>query len=188
MRVPSAAAPVLNIREGQQPLNAPGYFAVAEASAAGTSLRPVFVGRSDGLGDPRWDAPLLTMGRGAAADIGAPVFTLDGRLAGLLTSSEGEAALVPAAVVLAPWTSCSGTGSRHRATSASSRSRWTRCWRPQLACSSGAAIAAVHADGPAAGSSFPGDVITAVNGQPVRYARRPAPARRAHARRHHDSR
>ena len=57
-------------------------------------MRPVFVGRSDSIGDPRWDTPLLTMGRGAAADIGAPVFTLDGRLAGLLTSTDGEPALV----------------------------------------------------------------------------------------------
>ena len=40
------------------------------------------------------------MGRGAASDVGAPVFTLEGRLAGVLTSSDGEPVLVPADVVM----------------------------------------------------------------------------------------
>lgn len=168
VRVPPASAPVLSIREGQQPLSAPGYLAVAEAHAAGTSLRPVFVGRSDGIGDPRWDTALLTMGRGAAADIGAPVFTLDGRLAGIVTSTEGEPALVPAEVVLASVDQLLGgsvttTGDIGIATQAIDQ-----LLAAATGVASGAAVAAVRADGAAAQIVVPGDVVTAVNGQPIR--------------------
>lgn len=168
VRVPPAQAPVLSIREGQLPLNAPGYLAVAEASAAGTSLRPVFVGRSDGLGDPRWDTPLLTMGRSAAADLGAPVFTLDGRLAGLLTSTDGEPALVPAAVVLATVDQlllAGGVPSGDIGIVTQAVDPWLEA---ATGASAGAAVAAVAADGPAGLVMLPGDVITAVNGQPMR--------------------
>jgi serine protease Do len=168
VRVPPAQAPVLSIREGQLPLNAPGYVAVAEASAAGTSLRPVFVGRSDGIGDPRWDPPLLTMGRSAAADLGAPVFTLDGRLAGLLTSTDGETALVPAAVVLATVDQlllAGGVRSGDIGIVTQAVDPWLEA---ATGASDGAAVAAVAADGPAGLVILPGDVITAVNGQPVR--------------------
>jgi serine protease Do len=167
VRVPPASAPVLSIREGQQPLNAPGYLAVAEAHAAGTSLRPVFVGRSDAIGDPRWDTALLTMGRGAAADLGAPVFTLDGRLAGIVTSTEGGPALVPAEVVLASVDQLlSGS-----VTTTGDIGITTQVIDQPLAAAtgtaSGAAVAAVHPDGPAAQAVLPGDVVTAVNGQAV---------------------
>jgi serine protease Do len=171
VRVPAVPAPVLTIREGQQPLTAPGYVAVAEASEAGTSLRPIFVGRSDGLGDPRWDTPLLTVGRGAAADIGAPVFTLDGRLAGLVTSVDLEPAVIPAAVVLATVDRLLTAG----APPAGDIGVVTQALDPMLEAatgvSAGAAIAAVSADGPAAQSFVPGDVVTAVNGQPIRSPR-----------------
>lgn len=168
VRVPSVPAPVLTVREGQQPLSAPGYLAVAEASEAGTSLRPIFVGRSDGLGDPRWDGPLLTVGRGAAGDLGAPVFTLDGRLAGLVTAADGQPAVIPAAVVLATVDQLL----KHGAPPAGDIGVIVQSLDPLLEAvtgvSAGAAIAAVRADGPAAASFVPGDVVTAVNGQPIR--------------------
>ena len=141
---------------------------MTEASAAGTSVRPVFVGRSDSIGDPRWDTPLLTMGRGAVADIGAPVFTLEGRLAGLLTASEGEPALVPAEVVMASVDQLLRDGPPPTG----DIGVVTQAVDPVLAAATGvaagAAVAAVNADGPAARVFAPGDIITAVNGQLVR--------------------
>ncbi|AMY07598.1 putative periplasmic serine endoprotease DegP-like precursor [Luteitalea pratensis] len=168
VRIPSARAPVLNIREGQQALPAPGYVAVAEASAAGTSVRPIFVGRSDSIGDPRWDTPLLTMGRGAVADIGAPVFTLEGRLAGLLTSSEGEPALVPAEVVMSSVDQLLRDGPPHTGEIGVVTQAVDSVLAAATGAAAGAAVAAVRADGPAAQVFAPGDVITAVNGQLVR--------------------
>ena len=168
VRVPSTAAPVISIREGVQPLTTPGYVAVAEASRAGTSLRPIFVGRSDGVGDPRWDTPLLTIGRGAAGDVGAPVFMLDGRLAGLLTSAEGEPALVPAQVVL----SIVDQLLRGSVPPPGDIGIATQALDPALAevtgVGAGAVVASVHPDGAATEALAPGDVVTAVNGQPVR--------------------
>ncbi|MGV3516490.1 PDZ domain-containing protein [Luteitalea sp.] len=168
VRVPPQTAPMLSIREGQQPLPAPGYLAVAEATGAGTSVRPVFVGRSDGVGDPRWDTPLLTLGRGAAADIGAPVFTLDGRFAGMVTATDGEPALIPADVVLASVDQLL----RGAVTTTGDIGVATQPLDQALAratgASFGAVVAAVDTESPAAQTIAPGDVITAVNGQPIR--------------------
>jgi len=168
VRVPALAAPVLGIREGRQPLVTPNYVGVSDASATGTSVRPAFVGRSDAITDPRWDTPLLTLGRGVAADIGAPVFTLDARLAGLLTATEGEPALVPAEVVMALVDQLL----RDAPPPAGDIGVVTQALDATLVAAtgatSGAAVAAVNADGPAAQVLAPGDVITAVNGEPMR--------------------
>ena len=167
VRVPAVPAPVLTIREGQQPLTTPGYLAVTEASESGTSLRPIFVGRSDGLTDPRWDSPLISVGRSAATDLSAPVFTLDGRLAGLVTTTDSEPALVPAAVVLATVDQLLGSGP----VQPGDIGIVTQAMDPQLAAATGvatgAAIVSVQRDGPAT-AFFSGDVVTAVNGLPVR--------------------
>ena len=168
VRVPSGPAPVLSIREGEQPLAAPGYVGVAEASPAGTSVRPVFVGRSDSVGDPRWDSPLLTVGRGAVTDIGAPLFTLDGRLAGLLTSTEGEPAVVPAEVVMASVDRLLSAGPAPIGDIGVVTQPLDLLLATATGARTGAVVAAVSADGPAAAVFAPGDVITAINGQLVR--------------------
>lgn len=168
VRVPSSSAPVLSIREGVQPLATPGYVVVSEASLAGASLRPVFVGRSDSLGDPRWDTPLFTMGRGAAGDVGAPVFLLDGRLAGVLTSTEGEPTLIPAQVVLTAVDQMLRGGLTTQGDIGVAAQPVDHVLARVTGIRAGAAVAAVRSEGPAAGVLSPGDVITAVNGQPVR--------------------
>lgn len=170
VRVPTSKAPVLAVREGQQPLSAPGYVVVAEADAGGPSLRPHFIGRSDGLGDPRWDGPLLSLGRSAGGNQGAPVFSLDGRLVGLVTMAGREPAVVPATVLLA------AVDPLLRGTSAPQGDLGivAQSVDPHLAAATGAqagaAVVTVRADGPAAGRLVPGDVVTAVGGQPLRFA------------------
>ncbi len=168
VRVPSTSAPVLSIREGVQPLPSPGYVVGAEASMAGAARRPVFVGRSDSLGDPRWDTPLFTMGRGAAGDIGAPVFLLDGRLAGVLTATDGEPTLVPAQIVLATVDQLLRGGMPAPGDIGVATQAVDQVLAGLTGVRTGAAVAAVRSEGPAAGVLAPGDVITAVNGQPVR--------------------
>ncbi len=168
LRTPTSAAPVLSVREGQQPLATPGYVAVAEASAAGSALRPVFVGRSDGIGDPRWDVPLLTLGRGAAGDAGAPVFTLDGRFAGLVATTDAESTLIPGPAVLALADQLLRGGVPATGDIGVTTQLLDDVLAAATGVSAGAAIAAVDPDGPAANVLAPGDVVTAVNGQPMR--------------------
>jgi serine protease Do len=141
---------------------------VSEASAGGASVRPVFVGRSDSVGDPRWDTPLLTVGRGAAADMGAPMFTLEGRLAGLLTATDAGPALVPAEVVMASVDQLLRDGPPPTGDIGVITQAVDAVLASATGVTSGAAVAAVDADGPAAQLLVPGDVITAVNGQSVR--------------------
>lgn len=167
VRVPSARAQVLSVREGQQLLAAPGYVAVAEASGSGPSLRPIFVGRSDALADPRWDGTLLSIGRGASGDIGAPVFTLEGRLAGWLASTDDEPALVPAEIILASVDRMLRGGVAPTGDIGIAAQTLDARMAAATGVSSGAAVAAVSADGPGAGVVTPGEVITAVNGVPV---------------------
>jgi S1-C subfamily serine protease len=168
VRVPAVAAPVLNVREGMQPPVTPGYVAVAEATGAGAALRPVFIGRSDGTSDPRWDSPLFTMGRGAVGDIGAPVFMLDGRLAGLLTSSDGEPALIPAQVVVAAVDRLLRGETAARGDLGVTTQALDDALSAATGVVTGAAVVAVDGNGPAASALVPGDVVTAIDGQPVR--------------------
>ncbi len=168
VRVPQSSAPVLGVREGTQPLIAPGYVVVAEASPAGTSLRPVFIGRSDSVSDLRWDSPLLTIGRGVAGDVGAPVFLLDGRLAGLVTTTDGEPSLIPAQLVLAVVDGLLRSGAQPQGDIGVATQAVDAALAAATGVRSGAAIAAVAAEGPSARVLVPGDVVTAVGGQPVR--------------------
>lgn len=169
VRIPAQPAQVLGMREGTTPLPAPGYVAMASASQGGVALQPLFVGRSDAQADPRWDVPLVTLGPGIQADGGAPVFTLDGRLAGLTMPTDtgpgvvlvpSEALMTAVDEIFAGATVSSGDigvatqpldGRAARATGAPA----------------GAVVSFVEDGGPALDQLWVGDVITAVNGQPI---------------------
>jgi serine protease Do len=129
----------------------------------------VFVGRSDGLGDPRWDGQLLSLGRGASGDEGAPVFTLDGRLVGLVTIADREPAVVPASPLLALVDPLlRGATSPPGDIGVTVQDLDARL-AAATGVQAGAAVVTVRPDGPAAGRLVPGDVITTVNGQPMRH-------------------
>ncbi|HTV03336.1 MAG TPA: PDZ domain-containing protein [Luteitalea sp.] len=166
VRVPAAPAPVLNVRDGAQPLGAPGYIAVAEASRSGPSLRPVYVGRSEPTSDPRWSGGAFTTGRSTMSDAGAPVFTLDGRLAGILMSTDVEPVLVPAQAVLAVVDTLLRGGMPPVGDLGVTAQPLDEALRAATGATQGAAIVAVDPDGPAAALE-PGDVVTAVDTEPV---------------------
>lgn len=169
VRIPSQPAQVMAVREGNAPLATPGYVAMASASRTGVALQPLFVGRSDVQPDPRWDAPLLTLGPGSRADAGAPVFTLDGRLAGFATSAdeEGVMLLVPADLLMASVEQLLAGGvSAAGDLGVSTQPLDARIARITSA-PAGAVVAEIATDGPSHDRLWVGDVITAVNGQPV---------------------
>lgn len=169
VRIPSQPAQVLAMREGTTPLASPGYVAMAAASRTGVALQPLFVGRSDVQPDPRWDTPLLTLGPGSRAEPGAPVFTLDGRLVGLATTAdeEGVVLLVPADHLMAAVEQLltggvTATGDIGIVTQPLD-ARTARITKAPA----GAMVAQVVADGPSHDRLWVGDVVTAVNGQPI---------------------
>lgn len=169
VRIPAQPAQVMAVREGNTPLASPGYVAMASASRTGVALQPLFVGRSDVQPDPRWDAPLLTLGPGSRAEPGAPVFTLDGRLAGLATTAgeEDVVLLVPADQLMASVEqllagNVTATGDIGVVTQPLD-ARTARITRAPA----GAVVAEVQTDGPSHDKLWVGDVITAVNGQPI---------------------
>jgi S1-C subfamily serine protease len=98
LQTPSASAPG-GIPPVQSSAARPGprYVAVVETTSAGHAIRPVYLGRTDLLADPRWSDPLL----GVAAvqqtvSPGSAVFSLDGTFIGLATESAGRVMIVPA--------------------------------------------------------------------------------------------
>ncbi len=171
VRIPAAPAPVMQVRESGQPVPAPEYMAVVEASAGGAGLRPVFVSRSDAVSDPRWDSPLLAIGRSVGADAGAPVFALDGRLAGVLTPGDDVPLLVPAAVLLDRAHQLLRTGAPVTGDVGIVTHDLDARLASAIGVTSGAAIVSVDAGGPAASAFGPGDVVTAINNQPIVDAR-----------------
>lgn len=169
VRIPSQPAQVLPMREGAAPLGSPGYVAMAAASPAGVALQPLFVGRSDAQLDPRWDTPVVTLGPGSRADAGAPIFTLDGRLAGMATTTDedGTTVLIPADALMASVEQMlSGGVIATGDLGVETQALDARTARVTGALG-GSVIASVAADGPSNDRLWVGDIVTAVNGQPI---------------------
>jgi serine protease Do len=142
---------------------------MASASRAGVALQPLFVGRSDTLADPRWDTPVVTLGPGSRADPGSPVFTLDGRLAGLAAATEEEDAviLIPAdQLMVSVKQMLSGAVVASGDLGITTQPLDARTARITGA-PAGSVVAHVSPDGPSHDRLWVGDVVTAVNGQPV---------------------
>jgi hypothetical protein len=75
------------------------YVGEIEATSHGPTVEPVFIGRADPVGDDRWSATLYAVGEAPGLSAGTFVFSVNGRLIGLVTRDERGALLVPAAVL-----------------------------------------------------------------------------------------
>jgi PDZ domain-containing protein len=98
IRVPQEAVRQL----AQIPLSTlptPLYVVVVEGTQAGVTLRPVFLGRSDRFGSPRWGRPLLPLG-GIAVSPGALLFSLSGDFIGTVVMDNGAPAIAGARDVI----------------------------------------------------------------------------------------
>jgi S1-C subfamily serine protease len=96
LQVPTAEDSILSPRTGTR--TGPRYIALAEATAHGVVLRPVYIGRSAATHDPGTDTPLISLsGLQHPVRRGDAVFSLDGGFIGLVHQGEaGEATVVPA--------------------------------------------------------------------------------------------
>src|SRR5688500_16600187 len=81
--VPARPDDVVTLRAGP-PRPGPRYVAIVEATGQGPAVRPVYVGRTDLIQDPRLNTPLLSVvALQQTVPRGGAVFTLDGQFIGL---------------------------------------------------------------------------------------------------------
>ncbi len=75
------------------------YVAVVQGTRSGLTIQPAFIGRVDTETDARWSAPLVVLSGAPAMPIGSLVYTIDGRLVGLVTRHDAGVAIIPAAAL-----------------------------------------------------------------------------------------
>ncbi|MDP3720188.1 MAG: PDZ domain-containing protein [Acidobacteriota bacterium] len=145
----------------------PRYFFATRTNAAGVSLYPVFVGSLTTIETPLWAEPLWTAPTGTPLVPGSWLFTTDAELAGLVVALDGEAMIVPIALVLAE---------AERLLSAPPGAGGivgveVQALTPPIAAltkaSGGVVVTAVDAAGPGEGQLRVGDVIESVGGVPL---------------------
>jgi hypothetical protein len=94
VRLPEAPArPVRQLALSD--LRTPTYIVAVEGTRAGVTLRPVFLGRAERFGSPRFSRALLPLG-GAVVTTGALMFTMQGEFLGCAVVEDGTLAIVGA--------------------------------------------------------------------------------------------
>jgi len=148
-------------------LDQPRYLLATEASPAGVSLRPVFVGSLHAIDSALFTAHVWRVPAQTELTPGTLLFTTDAELVGLAIADRGVSVVVPIAAVLAE---------ADRLLTLPSASRGTlgidvQAMSPAIAAATGAqhgvVVTFVAGDGPAANLVVTGDVIEAVNGRAV---------------------
>jgi S1-C subfamily serine protease len=93
---PSRPDDVVTVRT-VPPRPGPRYVAVVEATGHGPAVRPVYVGRTDLIQDPRLNTPLLSVvALQQIVPHGAAIFALDGQFIGLASDGGRGVTIVPA--------------------------------------------------------------------------------------------
>jgi serine protease Do len=148
-------------------LRTPTYVALVEGTRGGPTMRPVFLGRTDPMTDPRWDRSLLVLGGSLMAQPGSLVFSLDGRFVGLTVFEEGLLAVAPAEMLL----ETAEQLTRGEVAPPGHLGVQLQPLSPALVeatgAERGALVSYVEDTGPAAGWLRLGDVIEAIDGQPI---------------------
>jgi len=165
-RLARIRVPPRSVRQfAQIPLAAlatPLYVVAVEGTQAGVTLRPVFLGRGDRFGSPRWARPLLPLG-GIAVSPGALLFSLSGDFIGVVVVENGAPAIAGARDVI-------DTGDRLAADAPPVLSDpgfavqpLTAALRAALRVERGVVVTDVDRGGSADGRLEPADVITGVD-------------------------
>ena len=101
VRVPPSSESARPFVEDAGEAAGPRYVTVVEGSPGGIVVRPVFLGRTLHLSDPKWSAPLTMLGAALPAQEGALVFSIEGRFVGMTVIEQGVPALAPPEALLA---------------------------------------------------------------------------------------
>jgi hypothetical protein len=148
-------------------LGSPHYLMAASASPAGISLTPVLVGSLHPVQSAAWSGPIWVVPGGTDLDTGSFLFTLDGELAGVATLEPAGTVIVPGNVVLADAMRLLERGSAAGVDVPIDVQLLTPALAKATGARTGVVVAWVDPDGAASAQLKVGDVIEAVDGQPV---------------------
>lgn len=167
VRVPAVDDGAVAIRQGA-PRSGPRYVGVVEATTAGPAVRPVYVGRIDGLQDPQTGMPVLSLtGVQHALPRGAAVFTLEGAFIGLVRESADTTLLVSGETLRSAAESAQPVATPVNGRLGVEIDGLTAALRRATGAAQGVVVVHVDPSGPANGSLQSGDVIQTIGGTPV---------------------
>jgi hypothetical protein len=167
IRVPAVDDGAVPIRLG--PLRAgPRYVGVVEATPQGPILRPVYVGRTELIADPRTSAQQLSLAAlQHALTRGAAIFTLDGEFLGLVRNSGVAATVVTAEFLRAAADGAQPATNQPRGLLGLEVESLTPALARPTGAERGVVVSFVDPGGPSAKAVQSGDVIQAIDGTPV---------------------
>lgn len=148
-------------------LGSPHYLMAASASPAGISLTPVLVGSLYPVQSAAWSGPIWIVPEGTDLDTGSFLFTLDGELAGVATLEPAGTVIVPGNVVLADAMRLLERGSAAGIDVPIDVQLLTPALAKATGARTGVVVAWVDPERAASTQLKVGDVIEAVDGQPV---------------------
>jgi len=162
---PSAAPPPEPWRPDD--LLRPRYLIAVNPSGGGLALQPVLAGPLIPATTPPWREPLWRLPAGSGVAAGSFVFTTDARLVGLVVDVADAVAIVPALALLEEGTRLLTSGPRARGYVGVDVQALTPPVARAVGANTGVVVAWVDPDGPSAQSLAIGDVIEAVDEQPL---------------------
>lgn len=145
----------------------PRYFFATRVTSAGVSLFPVFVGSLTATETPLWTEQLWTAPTGTPLVPGSWLFTTDAELAGLVVALDGEALIVPIALVLAEAERLLSVPPGAGGIVGVEVQALTPPIAALTKASAGVVVTAIDATGPGEGLLRVGDVIESVDGAPL---------------------
>ncbi len=140
----------------------PQYVLVAEATQGGPALRPIFLGRTDPIDDPRWRRPLLALPGTSAAQPGSMIFSLEGGIIGMIVLQENLPIIAPTGALLSTADDLQQRRANRVGDIGIQVVDMTDALAAAVGAPHGAIVAYVRPGGPADGALQIGDVITAV--------------------------
>jgi hypothetical protein len=103
IRVPARPLPAISVQPQGEALELPGFVSVMEGAPGGPTMRAEFVSRVSTRAHPAWDMTVIVLGLGGSAHVrpGAMVFTLAGRLLGMVLPDDAETIVAPGDALIA---------------------------------------------------------------------------------------
>lgn len=166
LSVPESAEGVVTLPPSS-PRPGPRYVVVVDATVQGPVIRPVYVGRTDMLQDPRTASPLMAVA--ALQQVlprGAAVFSLAGNFLGLAIEGGTTATVVPGDILRAAAESAREV-EETRGDLGFTVEPLTGALRRATGAERGVVVNYVHPRGPALHRMESGDVVTTIDGTPV---------------------